>query len=399
MWGRRRGELIDEVNIRDGDVRVIENAEDYDIDFSVRVLADLLTCHLCSGLFREATTLKECLHTFCFSCLASHILRQRRQCPYPGCHEALSQNPRDCIVRDTVMQNCVDKLFPEFVKKETVDRVQFYRHIGRESILKSEEIKAADSMKEEVTANNQTSDEAPPLSKRIKTEPPGFFTGYYQNNFLAVIKEEDVSITLTPGDSDTLQSVRNVVKEIYSLKTSRRNDEVIFTPARYRELLYSRLWKKSSIDCENASLPALERPHLRLSGNITVQQLHMFLTVKLSLENAEMLELFCRATPLCKAHALKFVKKAFWRDDRTAMQLTYRLNQDEVRVMSDIIVHEWMKEHKKNDTIIEKNEKIIEKNEKMIEKNHENDEEKSDDEEISEDDDEDYDDAKNNEND
>ena len=36
-------------------------------------LNDVITCKLCSGYFIDATTITECLHTFCKSCIVSHL--------------------------------------------------------------------------------------------------------------------------------------------------------------------------------------------------------------------------------------------------------------------------------------------------------------------------------------
>ncbi|GMI04163.1 hypothetical protein TrRE_jg1082, partial [Triparma retinervis] len=41
---------------------VIENGQ---ATFCVSTLNSHLTCTLCNGLFRNATTITECLHTFC----------------------------------------------------------------------------------------------------------------------------------------------------------------------------------------------------------------------------------------------------------------------------------------------------------------------------------------------
>ena len=34
---------------------------------------DVITCKLCKGYYVDATTITECLHTFCKSCIVSHL--------------------------------------------------------------------------------------------------------------------------------------------------------------------------------------------------------------------------------------------------------------------------------------------------------------------------------------
>ena len=36
-------------------------------------LNDVITCRLCEGYLIDATTITECLHTFCKSCIVKHL--------------------------------------------------------------------------------------------------------------------------------------------------------------------------------------------------------------------------------------------------------------------------------------------------------------------------------------
>lgn len=44
-----------------------------------------ICCSLCSGYLIKATTIVECLHTFCHSCLMKHLTKEK-QCPQCGMH-------------------------------------------------------------------------------------------------------------------------------------------------------------------------------------------------------------------------------------------------------------------------------------------------------------------------
>ncbi len=48
------------------------------------LVTPLLTCELCGGLYKEATTVKHCLHVFCRSCLYKDFATNKRgsnKCP------------------------------------------------------------------------------------------------------------------------------------------------------------------------------------------------------------------------------------------------------------------------------------------------------------------------------
>lgn len=79
------------------------------------LLRNLLSCRLCGQLYREATTVTECLHTFCRSCIDSKIeLGKNNQCPMPECGVKISGNPYASkeLAFDSVLNDVVTKLFP-----------------------------------------------------------------------------------------------------------------------------------------------------------------------------------------------------------------------------------------------------------------------------------------------
>jgi len=96
-----------------------------------------LTCALCNGYYRDAHTIMDCLHIFCRQCLIRHIARTRRNdvvaCPTRGCTTRLiSTDPMKTEVRfDRNMQNIVDKIMPQFAKKEDEIKEKLYAQHGR----------------------------------------------------------------------------------------------------------------------------------------------------------------------------------------------------------------------------------------------------------------------------
>lgn len=76
----------------------------------------LLTCPLCHGYYRDATTINECLHTFCYVCLMQALGEQQPtgsgvfKCP--RCKLVLGCDLRSCLRSDRALQGLADKLFP-----------------------------------------------------------------------------------------------------------------------------------------------------------------------------------------------------------------------------------------------------------------------------------------------
>ncbi|OQR77685.1 Locus-specific chromosome binding protein-like [Tropilaelaps mercedesae] len=73
-----------------------------------------LSCRICRGYLIEATTVTECLHTFCKSCLVKH-LEERNTCPQ--CETLIHQShPLNYVAYDRTMQDVVYRLVPELQK-------------------------------------------------------------------------------------------------------------------------------------------------------------------------------------------------------------------------------------------------------------------------------------------
>ena len=53
------------------------------IRFQTRLLNQHLVCTLCMGYFADATTIIECLHTFCRDCILQHF-HEAHTCPQCG---------------------------------------------------------------------------------------------------------------------------------------------------------------------------------------------------------------------------------------------------------------------------------------------------------------------------
>ncbi|XP_019429428.1 PREDICTED: E3 ubiquitin protein ligase DRIP1-like [Lupinus angustifolius] len=75
-----------------------------------------LTCLLCNDLFKDATTVIECMHTFCRECIEKKIIDENlRHCP--ECNVDLGCSPLDKLREDQKLQNYRDRFSPKYENK------------------------------------------------------------------------------------------------------------------------------------------------------------------------------------------------------------------------------------------------------------------------------------------
>ncbi|KAK2904504.1 hypothetical protein Q8A73_011161 [Channa argus] len=210
-----------------------------------------ITCRLCEGYLIDATTVTECLHTFCRSCLVKY-LEENNTCP--TCRIVIHQShPLQYIGHDRTMQDIVYKLVPGLQEAEIKKQREFYQKLGME------------------------------VPGDIKGELCNMKTHLDQRNGDA--KSED-----TPN------------KEAGEEKPEEDND-------------YHRSDEQVSIclECNSSKLRGLKRKWIRCSAQATVLHLKKFIAKKLNLTSFNELDILCNEEILGKDHTLKFVVVTRWR--------------------------------------------------------------------------------------
>ncbi|KAI4301159.1 hypothetical protein L6164_034466 [Bauhinia variegata] len=81
-----------------------------------------MTCPLCNKLFTDATTISECLHTFCRKCISDKITDEELEC-CPICNIDLGCVPLEKLRPDHSMQDLRAKIFPSKKTKEKAPEV------------------------------------------------------------------------------------------------------------------------------------------------------------------------------------------------------------------------------------------------------------------------------------
>lgn len=98
----------------------------------LKTLNPHITCPLCKGYFVEATTVTDCLHTFCKSCLLKHFENVNNCCP--KCNNLIHQShPSHYVSFDRTMQELVYKLVPNMQTREEENQIVFIRTLKAET--------------------------------------------------------------------------------------------------------------------------------------------------------------------------------------------------------------------------------------------------------------------------
>lgn len=80
------------------------------------LLEACLSCSICMKLLRDATTISECLHTFCRKCIYEKFIDEELEC-CPKCSINLGCVPVEKLRADHKLQDAREKIFPLKIRK------------------------------------------------------------------------------------------------------------------------------------------------------------------------------------------------------------------------------------------------------------------------------------------
>jgi hypothetical protein len=103
-----------------------------------------IQCGICDGYMIDATTISDCLHSFCKSCIISHITSMSQDARCPTCDSRLD-DLKSCFKSDSALQRLIYKLVPNLLESELERRETFassqenaassYNHLNKSSVL------------------------------------------------------------------------------------------------------------------------------------------------------------------------------------------------------------------------------------------------------------------------
>jgi len=231
----------------------------------IKLVNEMIVCKICRGYFINPTTVTECLHTFCKSCLVRK-LEMTNRCP--ECNEVVhNTRPLDFIQHDRTMQDLVNKIVPNLEENEYKRELKYCKDKGipcpREQPSRKEEHGTEEKPKEEVKVETNTFS----LEEYRRYDQ--------QMNILLECKLDDENSNL---------------KAIAVLKKK-------FPPKKY----------------------------LRCSSMATVKNLKKFIVNEFlrSMDEFKDVEILCNNKPISQDHNLKFVYVTSWKTKNVPLHLQY----------------------------------------------------------------------------
>ncbi|XP_025056986.1 polycomb group RING finger protein 6 isoform X2 [Alligator sinensis] len=113
-----------------GDGDEFDSDEERERMINLSELNPYILCSICKGYFIDATTITECLHTFCKSCIVRHFYYSNR---CPKCNIVVHQTqPLYNIRLDRQLQDIVYKLVVNLEEREKKQMHDFYKERGLE---------------------------------------------------------------------------------------------------------------------------------------------------------------------------------------------------------------------------------------------------------------------------
>eukprot|EP00045_Choanoeca_perplexa_P005445 m.46169 g.46169 ORF g.46169 m.46169 type:complete len:288 (-) comp13122_c0_seq4:808-1671(-) len=236
------------------------------VKFSHNQIAEQIVCHLCAGYIVSATTISECLHTFCKSCIVKHF-RTTRHCPVCNLlvHET---NPLETLRADRSLGALIYKIVPHVKIAEDEARRAF---LGLP----------------DVEETSDTLPDAQPPAKRVTIDP-----------------RDQIALLLQRAESRVVKDVKDAkdAKDDKDDKDDNDDNDVEDDPP----------------------LEALSLPYIRTSSQATIHHLKKLLALKLNNIDPDDVDILCQGEVLGRELNLEYVAKTRWRGVDTHLVLQYR---------------------------------------------------------------------------
>jgi len=233
-----------------------------EILIKTRLFNPYLVCKLCKGYYKEPTTIKECLHTFCKSCIYKSFQNEKK-CPI--CGVTLGGKFSDSLRQDRIIQALINSIFPEMEMEEVVAEETFYKARGITTPFKVYE---------------------PPKIKRR-----GGYSDPFEYKRRRKIKETE--------PYKPVEVVEKTINFILRLDPTQMD-----------------------IDGIKQNLP---KPNLRTSSKVTITHLKKFLVQKLRLSSPNEVDIMCRGEVMGNEHTLEYISKTRHIDISKDLELSYIL--------------------------------------------------------------------------
>ncbi|KAL5269807.1 hypothetical protein ACHWQZ_G003320 [Mnemiopsis leidyi] len=232
-------------------------------------LNENITCSICFGYLIDATTVIECLCTFCKTCIVKH-LDEHNTCP--KCNEVIHQShPKEHIRFDRTLQSIVYKVVPGLQKK--VEQLRAEYEASNPEVPSSPTSDAEE-------CNGDTNGNPP---RRARSPLPPL---HNTSDYIVPVQVDPHKATINGNSSD------------------------------------------SEMDDKNGVLKELSKPILGCPARCPIRVIKKFVQTKLNVQDELDLDILCNDEILGKDHTLEFIKMTRWRTKDLPLVLTYRVRPD-----------------------------------------------------------------------
>lgn len=250
-----------------------------------------ITCVLCKGYLIDATTITECLHTFCKKCIVEY-LEENTNCPI--CDTLLHQShPLLFIAHDRTLQSIVYKLVADLEKNEIERQCKFYQEKKIEFPVQLKEKLEKNSSFSHLNGDdryNAKNSEADPSSKDSENKSN---------------KEANSAENSSTASSSSSANVNTNTNQ----NDYHRNDEPIALSLEPLE-----------------GLEQIKRKYIMCSCHSTITHLKKYISQEIysNLDLYKELDILCEDEILGKDHTLKFILVTKWKDKEQPLRLNFR---------------------------------------------------------------------------
>ena len=276
------------------------------LEFSVEPIRHLFVCPLCNGLYREPYSItKQCLHTFCKSCLVLAIASQENEqqgsggyCP--KCFDYLGIDWRKHIMPDRSLERLMDKvLLVDMAAADEDEETAFYRRRG----IKRKPEKSYD--------------------KQNKIGEVGKFPIGPMDSFPNKSNEENENSKVDSKPEAKPDSVLARIEHIRLVPATGPPAATAF----YSSMGHSKSGATVVVDDTSSPPPPpppLDKPFLEVPGNIRIGVLKKYLAMKVP--SLLCGEISCNGSALGNEWTIGFIKRTIWMstDDSSVMTLEFR---------------------------------------------------------------------------
>ena len=249
-------------------------SENIENNLLVKDLNEIFLCIICNGYLIRPVAITECCHYFCRSCIVKYLeTTSEYKCPL--CDTLIHEtNPWDMLREDKKLEYMIFKLVPGLAQNEKKRRKLFYSRRGMDD---PEENDADSNLNLCLTGFTIASTE----KEKEKEEK----------------KEEEV-----PEEKPKLLDASQIGLHLNFIEP-----EI-----------------KSEIPNPTNSFRKLDKPYLRASSHITVDNLKKFLQKKLKYSTNSDVDILCNGELMGRHHTLEFIYMTRWRYKEGVLTLDYR---------------------------------------------------------------------------